>query len=145
MIVRVVTIHMQPGQEGLFHASLRREIQELRAQPGLVYVKVARRLLPSGGEEVVLMEEWATVHALHAWAGADLARPRFLPDVENQLADAARWVGVAHYEAIDLEMADDATVVHGLGAATSTATAPVSGSESWPGADARRGPGPTLR
>ena len=102
MIVRIVSIQMKPGHEGLFHASLRSELDLLKAQPGLVYVKAARRLLDDGGEEVVLMEEWATSAALHAWAGPDLMRPRLLPDVERRLADATQSVQVTHFEAIDL-------------------------------------------
>jgi heme-degrading monooxygenase HmoA len=102
MIVRIVSIQMKPGHEGLFHASLRSELDLLREQPGLVYVKAARRLLDDGGEEVVLMEEWATTSHLHAWAGPDLTRPRLLPDVERRLADATQTVQVTHFEAIDL-------------------------------------------
>jgi heme-degrading monooxygenase HmoA len=102
MIIRIVSIQMKPGHEGLFHASLRSELEILKAQPGLVYVKAARRLLDDGGEEVVLMEEWATSAALHDWAGPDLSRPRLLPDVERRLADATQSVHVIHYEAIDL-------------------------------------------
>jgi hypothetical protein len=102
MIVRIVAIRMKPGLEGLFHASLRSELDLLREQPGLVYVKAARRLLEDGGEEVVLMEEWATPAHLHLWAGPDLMRPRLLPDVEQRLADATLSVEVTHYEAIDL-------------------------------------------
>jgi heme-degrading monooxygenase HmoA len=104
MIVRVVAIEMKPGQEGLFHASLRHEIGVLRAQPGLVYVKAARRVLDTGGEEVVLVEEWATPQDLHAWAGPDLTRPRFLPDIAHRVEAATRRVEVIHYEAIDLEV-----------------------------------------
>ena len=102
MIVRIVAIRMKPGHEGLFHASLRSELEILKAQEGLVYVKAARRLLESGGEEVVLMEEWATSAHLHAWAGPNLMRPRLLPDVERRLADATESVEVTHFEAIDL-------------------------------------------
>lgn len=102
MIVRIVAIRMTPGHEGLFHASLRSELELLKQQDGLVYVKAARRLLENGGEEVVLMEEWATSANLHAWAGPDLTRPRLLPDVERRLADATESVEVTHYEAIDL-------------------------------------------
>ena len=102
MIMRIVSIRMKPGHEGLFHASLRSELEILKAQPGLVYVKAARRLLDDGGEEVVLMEEWATSSDLHAWAGPDLSRPRLLPDVERRLADATQSVEVIHFEAIDL-------------------------------------------
>jgi heme-degrading monooxygenase HmoA len=102
MIVRIVSIQMKPGHEGLFHASLRSELDILRAQEGLVYVKAARRLLEDGGEEVLLMEEWATSAHLHAWAGPDLTRPRLLPDVERRLTEATRSVDVTHYEAIDL-------------------------------------------
>ena len=102
MIVRIVSIQMKPGHEGLFHASLRSELDILRAQEGLVYVKAARRLLEDGGEEVVLMEEWATSAHLHAWAGPELTRPRLLPDVERRLTEATRSVDVTHYEAIDL-------------------------------------------
>jgi heme-degrading monooxygenase HmoA len=102
MIVRIVSIRMKPGHEGLFHSSLRSELEILREQPGLIYDKAARRLLEDGGEEVVLMEEWATSADLHAWAGPDLLRPRLLPDVEQRLADVTEAVSVTHFEAIDL-------------------------------------------
>src|SRR4051812_49458236 len=76
---------------------MRRQLALIKEQPGLVYVKLGRRLDADGGEEVVLFEEWQDPDSVYAWAGADLSKPRLLPG----LADAAESITVGHYEALE--------------------------------------------
>ncbi len=100
MIVRVLTASVPTGRVGQFNAAIRGHLDVLRKQPGLVYAKLARRLDGSGGEEVVLFEEWRDPDAVYTWAGSDLTRPR-LP---AEAFDAADEVSVSHYEALDMDL-----------------------------------------
>lgn len=100
MIVRVLTARVRPGRVGQFNVAMRRQLAILRDQPGLVYVKLARRLEAGGGEEVVLFEEWRDPDSVYAWAGEDLSRPRLLPAA----LDAAEDIIVTHYEALDVDL-----------------------------------------
>jgi len=98
VIVRVLTARVKPGRASQFNALIRQQLPLIREQPGLLYVKLARRLEPDGGEEVILFEEWRDADAVYQWAGGDLAQPRLLPGAEEELVD----VRVTHYEALDL-------------------------------------------
>jgi hypothetical protein len=98
VIVRVLTARVKPGRASQFNALIRQQLPIMREQPGLVYVKLARRLEPDGGEEVILFEEWRDADSVYAWAGGNLIRPRLLPGSEEELLD----VKVVHYEALDL-------------------------------------------
>ena len=98
MIVRVLTARVKPGRASQFNALIRQQLPLMRAQPGLVYVKLARRLEPDGGEEVILFEEWRDADSVYKWAGGNLVRPRLVPGSEEELID----VKVVHYEALDL-------------------------------------------
>lgn len=98
MIVRIVSGRVTPGREGQFNRLLRDQVPILKAQPGLVYVKVARQILPDG-ERIILIEEWADPRRVHAWAGPDLSRPRLLPGATELLEE----VDVQHYEALDID------------------------------------------
>jgi heme-degrading monooxygenase HmoA len=98
LIVRVLTARVKPGRVNQFNAQIRQQQQILRQQPGLVYVKLARRLEPDGSEEVILFEEWRDPQSVYAWAGADLSKPRLLPGSEEELVELT----VTHYEALDL-------------------------------------------
>ena len=49
---------------------MRKLLPIMREQPGLVYLKLARRLEADGGEEVVLFEEWRDPDSVYAWAGS---------------------------------------------------------------------------
>ena len=98
MIVRLLTVRVKPGRASQFNALIRQQLPILREQPGLFYVKLARRLEPDGGEEVILFEEWRDAESVYRWTGGDLLSPRLLPGSEEELLD----VRVVHYEALDL-------------------------------------------
>jgi heme-degrading monooxygenase HmoA len=104
VIVRVLTARVKPGRVSQFNSQIRQQLPILRAQPGLVYVKLARRLTSDGGEEVVLFEEWRDPDSVYTWAGADLSRPRLVPGAEDSLLD----LQIVHYEALDLGGVGDA-------------------------------------
>ena len=106
MIVRLVTAHVRAGRVAVFNAALRRQLPMMREQPGLVYVKLARRLEADGGEVVILFEEWRDPDSVYAWAGEDLAKPRLLAEAE----EAADLVEVTHFEALDIGLTDPPAV-----------------------------------
>jgi hypothetical protein len=97
VIVRVLRARIRPGKVGAFNVIFRRQVPLLKEQPGLVYVKLARRLQPDGSEDVVLFEEWLDAASLYAWVGPDLSTPR-LVEGSAELIDE---LVVAHYEALD--------------------------------------------
>jgi heme-degrading monooxygenase HmoA len=103
MIVRVLTVTVRPGKVGVFNVLFRRQLTLLREQPGLLYVKLARRLDPLGGEEAVLFEEWQDAASLYTWVGSNLAEPRLIDGI-RELSDG---VSVAHYEALDSDDQSD--------------------------------------
>lgn len=96
MIVRVLRARVNAARVGAFNAVLRRQLAWLREQPGLVYVKLARRLLPDGGQEAVLFEEWNDADSLYAWVGPNLLEPRLVPGARELIED----IVVAHYESL---------------------------------------------
>lgn len=98
MIVRVLTARVPEHNVGQFNVLLRRQLDEIRAQPGLVYAKLARRLEADGAEELVLFEEWRTPHDLWQWTGGRLAKPRLIPGTEELVED----LKITHYEALDM-------------------------------------------
>jgi heme-degrading monooxygenase HmoA len=98
MILRVLTARV-PGQNiGQFNELLRAQLSELRTQPGLAYVKLARRLHEDSSEEVVLIEEWLTPADLFEWTRGMLTKPRLLPGTEDLVQDLI----ITHYEALDV-------------------------------------------
>jgi heme-degrading monooxygenase HmoA len=99
VIVRVLTARVKPGRVSHFNALIRQQLPILREQPGLVYVKLARRLEPDGGEEVVLFEEWRDPDSLYGWAGSDISKPHLLPGAEDSLLE----LSVTHYESLDID------------------------------------------
>ena len=113
MIVRVLRANVRAGRVGAFNVLFRRQVGLLREQPGLVYVKLARRLQADGSEEAVLFEEWQDAASLYAWVGPNLAEPRLLPGV-RELVDE---IHVAHYEVL----AEDGESLSGGGASSSGA------------------------
>jgi Antibiotic biosynthesis monooxygenase len=99
MIVRVLTARVSEQNAGEFNDLLRRQLDDLRDQPGLVYAKLARRLGADRAEEVMLFEEWRTPDALWAWTGGRLNVPRLLPGTEKLIDQLT----IAHYEALDMD------------------------------------------
>lgn len=99
MIVRVLTARVRSDRSAAFNSKLRQQVPLLREQPGLVYVKLARRV-DADGELVVLFEEWRDTAALYAWAGPIISRPRLLPGTE----DLVEHLEVDHYEALDVDL-----------------------------------------
>jgi antibiotic biosynthesis monooxygenase len=98
MILRVLTARVPSANIGLFNELLRAQLAELKTQPGLAYVKLARRLHEDASEEVVLIEEWVTPADLFAWTRGRLTTPRLLPGTEDLVQDLI----VTHYEALDV-------------------------------------------
>jgi heme-degrading monooxygenase HmoA len=96
VIVRVLRARVNVGRVGAFNAVFRRQVSLLRQQPGLLYVKLARRLQPDGGEEAVLFEEWQDAASLYAWVGPNLTEPRLVPGARELIEE----IVVAHYEAL---------------------------------------------
>jgi heme-degrading monooxygenase HmoA len=102
MILRVLNARVNKRNISEFNDLLRAQLVELREQPGLLYVKLARRLDDEGGEEVVLIEEWRTPADLFEWTGGRLTQPRLLPGTE----DLVTKLVITHYEALDLTPED---------------------------------------
>lgn len=97
MIVRVLHAKVRANKVSAFDALFLRQVSLLRAQPGLEYVKLARRIQPDGSEDVVLFEEWRDTASLYAWVGPNLRRPRLVPGARELMDE----LSVAHYEALD--------------------------------------------
>ena len=98
MIVRVLTATVSDRASPRLHELMRQQLPILRESEGLVYVKLARRLM-GREEEVVLIEEWRDTASLYAWTGPNIERPRLLPGAEDLIND----LRIAHYEALDLD------------------------------------------
>jgi hypothetical protein len=107
VIVRVLTARVPEHNVGQFNVLLRRQLDELREQPGLVYAKLARRLEPDGAEELVLFEEWRTPADLWQWTGGRLGRPRLIRGTEELVED----LKITHYEALDMTPDEEGLVV----------------------------------
>jgi hypothetical protein len=103
MIVRVLTATVRAENAAAFNARLRQQLPLLREQPGLRYVKLARRMGPTA-EDVLLFEEWADTTALYRWAGPIITKPRLLPGTEGLV----ERVQVDHYEALDMDIEESA-------------------------------------
>jgi quinol monooxygenase YgiN len=101
MIVRVLTATVRMDRAGQFNALMRTQIPMLLEQPGLVYVKLARRL-EGPVEQVVLFEEWRDPEAMYAWTGRDLQKARLVPGAEALIEDLV----ITHYEALDVDPPD---------------------------------------
>jgi heme-degrading monooxygenase HmoA len=117
VIVRVLTARVRAGRVGHFNAAMRMQLPIMREQPGLLYVKLARRLEADGGEEVVLFEEWRDADSVYHWVGEDLAKPRLL----RAAAEAADLVTVTHYEALDVGLGDAALTAGAVDTVTEVA------------------------
>jgi quinol monooxygenase YgiN len=98
VILRVLTATVPQEHAGTFNVLMRRQLPILREYEGLVWVKLARRIV-GRTEEVVLVEEWRDAASLYAWTGPELTRPRLLPGAEALVED----VRITHYEALDID------------------------------------------
>lgn len=98
MIVRVLTATVSTEASGRVHELMREQLPLLHAQDGLIYVKLARRLI-GNVEEIILFEEWRDVSAMYAWTGPNIERPRLLPGTENLITD----LKITHFEALDID------------------------------------------
>ncbi len=112
MIVRVLRVKVKARNVAAFDALFRTQVELVRSQPGLEYVKLARQIQPDGGEEVILFEEWLTAADLYAWAGPNLTEPRLVEGAWRLIEE----VVVSHYEALDK---DAVPVTETLGEAAS--------------------------
>jgi heme-degrading monooxygenase HmoA len=101
MIIRVLTATVRDTDAARIHELLREQLPILREHDGLVYVKLARRLI-GRSEEVILLEEWRDPAALYAWTGPNVDKPRLLPGTEDLIDD----VRITHYEALDIDPTD---------------------------------------
>ena len=97
MIVRVLQARVSGPNVASFNLLFRRQVDLLREQPGLEYVKLARRLRPDGSEDVLLFEEWLSTADVYRWVGPNLGEPRLVPGT-RELIDS---IVVTHYEALD--------------------------------------------
>lgn len=96
MIVRVLRAKVRADRVSAFNAVLRQQVTLLREQPGLMYVNLARRLKPDGGQDAILFEEWHDADSLYAWVGPNLREPRLVPGARQLMDDLV----VAHYECL---------------------------------------------
>ena len=100
VIVRVLTATVPEKSSAQVHDLMRQQLPLLREYDGLIYVKLARRLIGSQ-EEIVLIEEWRDTAAMYRWTGPDISRPRLLPGAESLISD----LRITHYEALDIDPA----------------------------------------
>jgi hypothetical protein len=108
MLVRVLTAHVAQPNVGEANVRMRDLLAELRAQPGLAYVKLARRFL-NHHEEIILFEEWRTPADLFRWTGGDLHRPRLLDGMPQLFENLV----ITHYESLDVVPEElDLDVIH---------------------------------
>jgi quinol monooxygenase YgiN len=97
VIVRVLRVTVSPAKVASFDVLLRSQVELMREQPGLKYVKFARRIQSDGSEDAVLFEEWRDAASLYAWVGPNLSEPRLIPGI----APLIGTLEVAHFEVID--------------------------------------------
>jgi hypothetical protein len=114
VIVRVLRARVSATRVSAFNAVVRRQVALLREQPGIGYVKLARRLLPDGGEEAILFEEWHDADSLYAWVGPNLTEPRLVPGARELMEELV----VAHYEALSDDDQESFAIPPSQGAST---------------------------
>jgi len=105
MIVRVLTATVRSDRAAAVNAKFRQHLPILREQPGLVYVKLARKVGPMH-EEILLVEEWRDTAALYAWTGPTITNARLLAGIDDLVDDLV----VSHYEALDVDLDADAAL-----------------------------------
>jgi heme-degrading monooxygenase HmoA len=102
VIVRVLRARIRASRIAAFDAVFRSQVALIQKQPGIKYVKFARRIEPDGSENAVLFEEWRDAASMYAWVGPDLSEPRLVPGV-RALVDRLE---VEHYESLDNDEAE---------------------------------------
>ena len=98
MIVRVLTATVPEASSQQLNMLMREQLPILKSFDGLVYAKLARRLMGKV-EEVVLFEEWRDPASMYAWTGPDISRPRLAPGAEALITNLV----ITHYEALDVD------------------------------------------
>jgi heme-degrading monooxygenase HmoA len=101
VIVRVLRARVRSNKVATFDTLIRRQAKSMRGQPGLEYVKLARRIEPDGSEEVILFEEWRDAPSMYAWVGPNLSQPRLVEGARDLVDE----LFVTHYEALDRDSA----------------------------------------
>jgi quinol monooxygenase YgiN len=101
VIVRVLRARVRSSKVATFDTLIRQQAKTMRGQPGLEYVKLARRIEPDGSEEVILFEEWRDAQSMYAWVGPNLSQPRLVEGARDLVDELA----VTHYEALDRDSA----------------------------------------
>lgn len=98
MIIRVLSVRIEPDRGADFHAFIReRGLPRIQAHPGLVSVHVGRRT--EGPDELaIVVTVWRDWEALTDALGPDTSLPYLLTPSTGLVADAR----VEHFEAIDL-------------------------------------------
>lgn len=97
MLVRVLTAHVAPDNVGEANTRMRPLLADLLAQRGLEYAKLARRLLPDGSQEMLLVEEWRTPADLFAWTGGQLQQAHLPHDLRGLVTNLT----ITMYESLD--------------------------------------------
>lgn len=97
MIVRLLRARVSPPRVAAFDALFRSQVDLIREQPGIKYVRFVRRILPDGSEDAVLFEEWADLSSMYAWVGPNLTEPRLIPGV-RQVVESLE---IVHFEVLD--------------------------------------------
>jgi hypothetical protein len=98
VIIRLLAATVSEKSAEQLHVLMRQQLPLLRQYDGLIYVKLARRLI-GADEEIVLFEEWRDTSAMYEWTGPDISRPRLLPGAEALITD----LRITHYEALDID------------------------------------------
>jgi quinol monooxygenase YgiN len=98
VIIRLLTATVPEKSSGQLHVLMREQLPILRQYDGLIYVKLARRLIGLD-EEIVLFEEWRDTASMYEWTGPDINRARLLPGAEALITD----LRITHYEALDID------------------------------------------
>jgi hypothetical protein len=119
LIIRVLTAHISASNVAEANSLMRQHLADLRAQKGLAYAKLARRLVENDDEELILIEEWLTPADLFDWTGGTLHQPR-LPTSAPALFEELL---ITHYESLDRLPADMELEVHESGRPAEVETA----------------------
>ncbi len=98
MIIRVLSVRVEPHRGADFHAFIReRGLPRIQAHPGLISAQVGRRT--EGPDELaIVVTVWRDWEALRDALGPDPSQPYLLTPSTGLVAEAR----VEHFEGIDL-------------------------------------------